>query len=400
MKRRIVLKSLVILGVLLSACQSGQKKSDSKILLMDSFEIIESIKSDNTDFIESCDFVKLELTDQSMINNIDQLQIYDSYIYILDKKQKCLMTFDKNGRFSHIIGGVGGGPEELIAPSVFYINNENQTVSIFDAMASFIITYKLTGEFVDKKPLDPNIFVAALANVSYLKGNKLVCYANPNVVNNNELYILNGEDYTLSTKLLLSDVMPSEGIFRTAKQPYSVVNDEVHFVSMFNPVINCWKKGEINPLYVINDGKEIATAESLNTIMESSGNNYFMFLLKLISDGKYSYGFIDLFETDRFMCCLSRGENYSEVCVIMDKHSGRVVRLHENSSVEPYLTNIIYSNQDTFVRIWENNDMLFLKSEVASNKTNPQLYSKEALNILNNIGLEDNPVLILFKMKQ
>ena len=90
----------------------------------------------------------LETNDDCIIGGIDDIQVFDGYIYILDqRKTKRLFVFDMEGRFIRSIGSVGAGPGEYIEIRDFTFDKKNNIIFLCDH-SNRIHKYKLDGTYM------------------------------------------------------------------------------------------------------------------------------------------------------------------------------------------------------------------------------------------------------------
>lgn len=130
-------------------------------------------------------FVRLEKSDQSIVDKIMNIEITDKYIYILDKNT--LFFFDTEGTFiKKLIRGKG--PGEILKPINFSFNNIRKEIyvldggnlmHIYDEYGVFIDTHVLKGTFGDVMGIDKdNILLLSVLPARYIK-NKVFCYNIP-----------------------------------------------------------------------------------------------------------------------------------------------------------------------------------------------------------------------------
>ena len=86
-------------------------------------------------------YVPLETTDSSLIGNIDKILYQNNKYYILDKVEKKILVFDRQGKAMQIIHKVGQGPGEYLEPSDIDIDKEGN-IYVYDWATQSIITYK------------------------------------------------------------------------------------------------------------------------------------------------------------------------------------------------------------------------------------------------------------------
>ena len=90
----------------------------------------------------------LETSEDCLIGGIDELQVFDGFIYVLDKfSAKTLFVFDMEGHFIRKIGSVGNGPGEYIRLKDFTLDTENGFISLLD-YGQQIHKYRLDGTFI------------------------------------------------------------------------------------------------------------------------------------------------------------------------------------------------------------------------------------------------------------
>lgn len=105
---------------------------------------------DITPFLDTVKYVKLQLTDESIIGTFDKVIIYEDRIYILDTQTSSLFIYDMDGTYLSKIARVGHGPGEYIQLDFFDIDYENKHILLTDLMAYWIMRYDLDGNFISR----------------------------------------------------------------------------------------------------------------------------------------------------------------------------------------------------------------------------------------------------------
>ena len=91
----------------------------------------------------------LETHDDSLIGDINELQVFDGRIFVLDRRiAKRLFIFDVDGRFIRKIGSVGQGPGEFIGVQDFTLDPENHIIYLLD-QGNRIHKYAIDGSFLN-----------------------------------------------------------------------------------------------------------------------------------------------------------------------------------------------------------------------------------------------------------
>jgi hypothetical protein len=90
----------------------------------------------------------METKDECLIGRVNEVQVFDGYIYVLDALQaKSLFVFDMTGKFIRKIGRLGNGPGEYSSISDFTIDPLNKEIYILDN--NKLHKYKTDGNFVN-----------------------------------------------------------------------------------------------------------------------------------------------------------------------------------------------------------------------------------------------------------
>lgn len=97
--------------------------------------------------------ISLELTDNSLLTEIDQLEIKDNKIIIFDKHR--LMVFDMEGHFLYTTGKHGLGPGEYTNINSFFFEGDN--ICVFDNNLQTLFTYDKEGIFITSKRTDERV---------------------------------------------------------------------------------------------------------------------------------------------------------------------------------------------------------------------------------------------------
>lgn len=103
--------------------------------------------------VNSIHFVRLETTEDCLIDKIEQIQRHKGCTYILDAKEN-LFVFDEYGKFVRKIGQKGPGPEEYIGAHMFYIHPKKQYISMISLATRKVVRYDLEGNYLDRLSLE------------------------------------------------------------------------------------------------------------------------------------------------------------------------------------------------------------------------------------------------------
>lgn len=143
---RLVLSSAIVALLTVAGCRSH---SNDDISSEHVYEVdMTKIDADSVGysmFADSVEYVDLEITNESMISRIGDIEITDSAIVVCDSRQGAVMLFDRIGNFSRRIGQRGEGPEEYLAP--LRIDADGERIYVYDRWRQGVMKYDYSGRF-------------------------------------------------------------------------------------------------------------------------------------------------------------------------------------------------------------------------------------------------------------
>lgn len=142
------IKKLLIIFICLIAFTSCQEKVTTQpiipIVIEDIPHISEKFQRITSDF----SLVPLETNDESLIQYIKKIVIYDNKIYVLDDQRPLFAVFSSKGKFIQSIGNRGNGPGEFHYPTDFIIDTLHKQIELYDGLRDRILIYDLVGSFL------------------------------------------------------------------------------------------------------------------------------------------------------------------------------------------------------------------------------------------------------------
>jgi hypothetical protein len=107
---------------------------------LDSIKSIDNFKMSS--IFKKARAIPLEETDFAIIGNINSIQVFDNYIFVLDSdKAKKLFVFDKNGNYLRQIGSFGQGSGEYLNISDFCLDTIKHEIYLFDKAKQKLLKY-------------------------------------------------------------------------------------------------------------------------------------------------------------------------------------------------------------------------------------------------------------------
>ncbi|OJV31775.1 MAG: hypothetical protein BGO29_01270 [Bacteroidales bacterium 36-12] len=193
MKRMKIYEAFFIIGFLLLclSCNKSSQIQDKALTHIDIRSLPEkNILMDNVDKYR---FVKLKTTDNCLIREIEKIDFDDDKMFIRDRNNK-VFVFDNKGVFLNEIGHVGSGPDEQLGIYDFFLDRKMKQINIFDMLKSTIYFYTYTGELIDSKKLDNNLF-KDFSVIDIANDNNLILTLYNSSVSLFNFRVVNGNDY-------------------------------------------------------------------------------------------------------------------------------------------------------------------------------------------------------------
>ena len=111
-------------------------------------EIDENAIVKYSEIYSDIEYVRLETNEESLIGNIDKIIPIDSSIIILDRINDHILCFNRKGRFIHLIGNKGPGPQEFDHPDDISYDKYCNEIIVWDNNKKAIHRYRTDGTYV------------------------------------------------------------------------------------------------------------------------------------------------------------------------------------------------------------------------------------------------------------
>lgn len=270
------LKIFIVFFVFVS-CSNNANYRDSKIEVV-SLDIkkLNSINLTLNDLAETVSVVKLNSKNGGMIDKLQQIQICDSFIFILDNSG--LYKFFLNGEFISKIGRKGRGPGEYLQISSFTLDVTKRNIYLLDGR--IIHKFSYYGEYIS---CSSPIF--GINNILFAN-KRLYCtqaIINPQYIPDKNLYEITilTDDFNFIDKIL--PVQRSDKIhpgFAYKSNLFSF-NDTVYYNDPLKDTIYFIEDTTVVPKYTFNKGSysdleinAIIITETYLILHLSEFNNY------------------------------------------------------------------------------------------------------------------------------
>ena len=144
---------LLLLIITLLGCSSNKKQepiSKSGIPVINLSEDVSTVPSLLlSEVAEKLEIVPLEMTDESVLSDITEMQVTDHNIWIDHGREFYIYRFSRSGKFLNKIGSIGQGPGEYTNYSTFLVDEDKKEVYII-ANTNGVLAYDFEGNFKRK----------------------------------------------------------------------------------------------------------------------------------------------------------------------------------------------------------------------------------------------------------
>jgi hypothetical protein len=296
------------------------------------------------------------------------------------------------------VGSKGNGPGEYLATSTFFINHYTNSINILDPVKLALHIYDLDGNYIESMMFN-ELFVAHIKGVVMLDKETIVCFTNPNFHMESGYFIVNLSNLSVKTTIYKYPLKITGHIsFAIAEHPYSVFNNEIHFVIPFSNSVNCHGNHSTNMLYNIINGREEINTEQLLKFADQYNNDYIDIIKNCVKDDKYSVGFKNYYETDRYICVDYYIKGMLSQALLYDKKHKESYIIDDYSTFTPDFGSIINSSRNTLIKVWKNDQIIGFKQNLDNGNISKTQYSPDILQLVENYTEDDNPVIILYQM--
>ncbi|MCC8055490.1 MAG: 6-bladed beta-propeller [Bacteroides fragilis] len=144
---------LLLLIITLLGCSSNKKRdpiSKSGVPVINLSEDVSTVPSLLlSEAAEKLEIVPLEMTDESVLSDITEMQVTDHNIWIDHGREFYIYRFSRTGKFLNKIGSIGQGPGEYTTYSTFLVDEDKKEVYII-ANTNGVLAYDFEGNFKRK----------------------------------------------------------------------------------------------------------------------------------------------------------------------------------------------------------------------------------------------------------
>ena len=378
---------IILLSVI--GCTSTEKKgaqSDDGAIVIDVNSALKSEGRNFEDMIESVELIPLETTEASVIGTIIKSIVTDKYIYLVDfyEGSTGLLQFEKNGKFvKRYIKG--GGADEF--NYILAISFSDNCLYVFDTQK--LLKYSESGKFIGAKPYsDQNL--ASIAK----DGDGFVTLQVAEQTEDHKFKIIKLDSNLVKKSELSLD--PISSISNTGEICSDGNNGLIY--RLFDNNIYGWSDNGFNVKYRLDfsDFEYQIQFEKYQNLPPEQRYQAFTMLMADIEKDRYVF-LGSVHNSDDYLSFLLMS-NGSSAPIFFNKNTGKTLIKKYGDNKSPLAQ---FSESGT-VRGKKNTFFGSIIPEYIGDcwKYNPNnLFSAKDIEILKNAKEDDNPIIVIYKLK-
>jgi len=121
---------------------------------IEAIDIVEGMNEKGTlklsDIVENMEYIPLETNTENLISNVDDIKFTEEFIFVKNINPSSLYIFKRSGKFVRQIGHKGHGPNEYNILSGFCIQDQNNNIYLYTTSPSKLLIYNFDGSILKK----------------------------------------------------------------------------------------------------------------------------------------------------------------------------------------------------------------------------------------------------------
>jgi hypothetical protein len=390
-----MLLSIILVSII--SCKNNPKNYNENYLRIN-VDTKGPFQNSLLDIVDIEDVIKLETVPNSVIAHIERLVCDNNNFYILDNRLKRVVVFDKKGKYIRNIGRVGKGPTEFFDPMDISVSQVDNSLAILDGdRGRSILLYKLDGTFVKKIKIP-----FYCSKFQMISKERFVVYKNntPFKDQRSNIYVIDGKGNIISQGCSFPEIL--DDLCFTSFNLVNNYNGITNAISPFNDTIYRIEEDHIYPEFYIDYSQAKLTLEYQAELFIKCNRDVRNFTDKLNQSNLVSmFTMLVRNKNTLFFAYWKNNKTYSVYYDILNKK----LQLYNHSNINDiyYHTGPIASiSDDKFVNVVYPYN---LKNSPGVSMRLNYLKQKDAreyeryMETLGKLNIDDNPALIITKMK-
>lgn len=387
--------SLSFTCILLIGCKENtQNKENLDFVYYPKNEIItiDQLAFDDDRFIDSCVFIPLETSEAGLIGEIQQIEACGDRYYIFDQRMGKIKVFSSNGKFLFDIGMKGEGPGEYRSINSFFIDEQEKKIGVFDPLKLAVHEYSLDGDYLQTIKHNQRALVGV--KKALCLDNYIYCYFWTTYSIETAYAMLSKKDYSIIDKWSIYPVQVDEQMtVKLMGKPYDISSGNLHYLSLYSDTIYSYKDAVTSPYMLIETGKPNIPRDYFEgkPFEHKPSEAYFA----VRKDKKYSPGFTELYETDRYILVKF---SFIPDFYIVDKDKTKAYHILEPENFYFDFMRSATNKDNKLVSVFSPEDILIYQSNIENGSPD---FPEQIRELMQNYDPDDdNPILIVYYMKK
>ena len=348
-----------------------------------------------SDYFESIEYISLETREECLIGFNPIVYVMDDFIVVFSLREEKCFVFDRlSGMFIKKIGNKGIGPNDYLEIPYGLIVNEQEKTICFDK-GDCIIEYAITdGKVIHHSTqiqilanklvyITKDIWAAGLLNTTGNNPNQIVFFDRNEIIDS----IPNNNFFTPKNSRLVSVLLDEVFFYR--------YNHNIYYKHIFNDTIFKIVDRKLQPEWVFEMNKSLQKLIVLRNDPD-----------ELHKEGVNYHIIVPIFETDRYLLFNSSYQRQKHA-FIFDKHRKQLTEVEKGNFMNDidgglnFWMNSTNQNQD-LICVYQAD---FFKEEIdkidlSEQKAKNPLASQKLRTLLAQLDEEDNPIIVIAKLKK
>lgn len=346
-----------------------------------------------SDFIEDFQYIPLETVDSSFMGQYVSVHVYKKHIFIQDVESGRACIFDMNGKYINKIGVPGGAPGEFVKLNSITIDPFHNHLVAYDTFLCKLLYFTLDGGFLyaqtlplrfngDFRFIEPNL-------IAFINGGTIE--ENPQLKDLNQYDII----YTDSTLNIRGGVLRSaDSCHSYMNYGFNSNNEQVAYTSTHFPFFYEFVENKLSCKYHFD--------------YTGYGNVFDIAKLQALDDEKKKMGYLiystrllpPIVSTKNFLWFKTQTTDHAdEFYSYYDRMNNRM-RSFKPSDIEwdteLLFTSVLGSYGDYMIGYVPASLLIDKKAHWDKSESKKD---KRIIDMIDNLEMDDNDVLVLFKLK-
>ncbi|MDR1114993.1 MAG: 6-bladed beta-propeller [Tannerella sp.] len=380
-----------IIAVILLSCADNKPRTEFSGTTID----IVNPSDDFMNFVADYDTIRLETTDDALIDQILKMKIMNGRFFILNTKFNMIFIFTEKGKFINKISDTGQGPSEYIRITGFEVDPVHNKILISDNFSRRLFVYNEDGRQEQIIPLGFNrehiTSDGADGYINFFSSDN-EGYSEPEM-RKTCIHFLDKDCRFVSAQL----PMETRNIELSTMRPVDCHADgSIYYQPILSDIIYCVKDREVHPYYKFRNKSDYRMLSEKDrkemTLIYGERNDF---------KEKQKEGYIvpwgNVIDTDNYLYTVFEGGN--EVHLFYDKQTGKSIVFDsdklskkENTS-NLFLKYVHCAKGDVF---YSSPNYYWLNKAYKTLSAMPESKLKKYLQ---NTDVDANPLIISFSIK-